>query len=680
MTKPILTTDMDKIILRRDLIEAEDMKQIFRNMRHLLAGNFVGTTRDEKLAEQLIFLLLCKIKDELTRSPDEPVRFQLNFPQNENQYSLLKRISQLFSDLKDQYSSMFDDHDRLMVDEASLSSIVESVEKYSITEASRDAIGDAFEVFLGPSLRGNKGQFFTPKNIVQTMIEILNPTSGERFIDPACGAGGFLIVGLTRQTKINKLGSNFFFGIDKDCFLAKITQLYLAILGLEDNVTFCENSLNSPKSWKTGTFEEIKLNSFDIVCTNPPFGAKIPIKSKKVLQDYHLGHKWKKESETSWKQTEVLLDKQSPQILFIERCLKFLKKGGRLGIILPDGIFGNPSDRYILNYLLQVGKIIAVISCSHLSFLPYTHTKTSLLFMEKTDPPRDYSFFMAIAENVGHDKNGKPLYLMDQKGEIILDDKGDKIINDDFPKIVENFKEFRNGELTDQSRLGFTFKTSQIDNHILIPEYYKPEISQRLEHLEKNSNFLLLRLGDLVKEGTAQIKRGHEIGSKFYGTGKIPFVRTSDIINWEINIDPKKQVSQEVYELYKDKQDIKSGDILLVSDGTFLIGKTAMISEKDTQIIIQSHLKKIRVLKKVFIDEFLLFWSLNTDIVQDQIKAKTFIQSTISTLGNRLMDLKLPIPRDLSQRNIISNEIKNIINEKMALRERIRSTLKILDL
>jgi len=162
-------------------------------------------------------------------------------------------------------------------------------------------------------------------------------------------------------------------------------------------------------------------------------------------------------------------------------------------------------------------------------------------------------------------------------------------------------------------------------------------------------------------------------------TGPIPFVRTSDLINWEINIDPKKQVAREVYELYKDKQDIRAGDILLVNDGTFLIGKTAMITEKDTQILIQSHLKKIRVVKKEFLDENLLLWALNTDIVQDQIRAKTFIQSTISTLGNRLMDLVLPIPREKEKRNAISQEIEEIIQEKMALRERIRRTLEILN-
>ncbi|UCE14637.1 MAG: hypothetical protein JSV04_05505, partial [Candidatus Heimdallarchaeota archaeon] len=312
------------------------------------------------------------------------------------------------------------------------------------------------------------------------------------------------------------------------------------------------------------------------------------------------------------------------------------------------------------------------------TFLQYTHTKTSLIFLEKNKPQGDYSFFMAIAENVGHDKNGKPLYLMDKNGSYLLNDFGERIVNDDFPRIVEKFKEFSTGTLKHQSHLGFSFNSSQIENYILIPEYYNPEIIQRLQILENEENYKLIRIGDLLQEKIIQITRGHEIGSKFYGTGEIPFVRTSDLINWEINIDPKKQVSQEIYEVYKDKQDIQAGDILLVSDGTFLIGKTAMVTEKDTKIIIQSHLKKLRVLKKDLLDEYLLLWALNTDIVQDQIKAKTFIQSTISTLGNRLMDLILPFPKTLEDRKKISQEIEEIIREKMTLKDRIRNMLQIL--
>ncbi|MFX0051780.1 MAG: restriction endonuclease subunit S, partial [Candidatus Hermodarchaeota archaeon] len=344
---------------------------------------------------------------------------------------------------------------------------------------------------------------------------------------------------------------------------------------------------------------------------------------------------------------------------------------------LPDSIYGNPSDRYVIQFLLSQVKLLAIISCSHLTFLPYTHTKTSLLFVEKTKNLEDYPFFMGIAENIGHDKNGKPLYKMDKAGNILRGKDGNKLINDDFPNIIKRYQRFKNGEKLNHSHLGFSIRISQIENHILIPEYYNPDIHNKLTLLKQKGVMLLYKLEDLLQNGDIEITRGHEIGSKFYGTGKIPFVRTSDLINLEINIDPKKQVSQEIYDLYKDKQDIQAGDILFVSDGTFLIGKSAMVTENDTKIIIQSHLKKIRVKNKKIIDEYLLLWSLNTDIVQRQVKAKTFIQATISTIGNRVRELIIPIPSDLDLRRKISLEMKEIIAMKMNLRERIKKTLKL---
>ncbi|MHA2073506.1 MAG: N-6 DNA methylase [Candidatus Hodarchaeales archaeon] len=676
----------DVFIYRKDLIKAKNLKLIFNRIRNYLAGNISGTTRDEVLAEQLIFLMFCKIKDELITKSNEPMIFQVNHP---NSIVLKERIMTLFSILKSENQNIFEEKDEIFIDESTLELIVKDLETLCIIEASRDAIGDVFEIFLGPSLRGNKGQFFTPKNIVKTMIKLLDPKREEKVIDPACGSGGFLIetaMYSNEETNFN-FNSNIqekqLFGIDKDQFLVKLAKIYLLILGAKNNRIFCENSLLPTPKWKLEVSSEIKFANFDIVVTNPPFGVKIPIKSQETLKHYDLGFKWRKmnKRKTKWQKTGVIHEKQPPQILFIERCLDLLKPKGKLGIVLPDGIFGNPSNRYILQFLLERTKIKAIISCSHLSFLPHTHTKTSLLFLEKNIPENDYSFFMAIADNVGHDKNGKILYHIDSKGEYILDARGRKIINDDFPTIIDNYYRYLNNELKDFSHLGFPFQFSQIINSILIPEYYNPDIEKQLNNIIKQGEYQFVSIGKLLNEGIIELTRGHEIGSKFYGTGEIPFIRTSDLINWELDISPKKKISQDIWELYKDKQDIKANDILFVSDGTFLIGKTAMITENDSQIVIQSHLKKIRVIKHDLIDEFLLLWALNTNIVQNQIKAKTFIQviqATISTLGNRIEEIMLPIPVSIEKRQEISKEIKEIISEKEILKQRISKTVNLI--
>lgn len=224
--------------------------------------------------------------------------------------------------------------------------------------------------------------------------------------------------------------------------------------------------------------------------------------------------------------------------------------------------------------------------------------------------------------------------------------------------------------------LGFRVAYSDLNDHIFIPEYYNPEIRKELEVLKNSGKYSLISIGELIDKGVLQIRRGDEIGSQFYGTGEIPFVRTSDIVNWEIKFDPIKAVSEDIYNQYKESQDIQEKDILFVNDGTFLIGRTAMVTKLDVKIIIQSHVRKIRVLDTEFIDPYYLFYLLNSKIVRKQIDSKTFVQATISTIGNRLREIMLPISNDQNEIQKIINEIRDIINERAELRKK---TVKIVE-
>jgi type I restriction enzyme M protein len=493
------------------------------------------------------------------------------------------------------------------------------------------------------------------------MIEMTQPKGGEKILDPACGSGGFLAY--TLRHLLNKNQKDYFLaGIDKDSFLARLAKIYLALIGNNDYHIFCENSLEVPTNWQKETQKTIELDSFDLILTNPPFGAKIPVVGDELLDQFNLGHKWT--NGDKWRITNLLLDKQPPQILFIERCLQLLKDGGRLGIVLPDGIFGNPSDRYIWEYISQNASIIGVVSLSQETFQPSTHTKTSVLFLKKTTQ-RPKNIFMAIANAIGHNKNGKPVYKIKSNGNFLYDQNGQKIIDDDLPIIAKNFQ-----DLKKESHLGFMIGSDTLNDHIFIPEYYNPEIKQELDGLRKSGKYDLRSIGQLVSEKKLQIRRGNEIGSQFYGTGKVPFIRTSDIVNWEIKVDPVKAISEEIYERYKKQQDIQENDILFVNDGTFLIGRTAMITKLDLKCVIQSHVRKIRVLDRNSIDPFYLFYLLNSKIVRKQIDSKTFVQATISTIGSRLNEVVLPIILDRKEQQKMAEKIKNIIQQKCELRQK----------
>jgi type I restriction enzyme M protein len=169
------------------------------------------------------------------------------------------------------------------------------------------------------------------------------------------------------------------------------------------------------------------------------------------------------------------------------------------------------------------------------------------------------------------------------------------------------------------------------------------------------------------------ITTGIEVGKMAYGTGPIPFIRTSDISNWELKADPKQGVSEELYDSLKDKLDVKAGDILMVRDGTYLIGISAIVTESDTRILFQSHIYKIRVLKSEEIDTWLLFACLNSPIVKRQVRAKQFTQDIIDTLGNRILEIVLPIPKDKEKQREVAKATRETVEARVTLRDKAKS-------
>ena len=431
---------------RKDLTKPKNLKIVFKDMRNHLAGNITGITRDEEIAKQIINILFCKIYDEINTGKEEEVEFRAGI--GEEAKEIKKRIIDLFENkVMKEYDDVFDKSDDITLDEDALTYVVGELQNFAITEASRDAIGDAFEVFIGPALRGSEGQFFTPRNVIKMVVNILDPEPNELIIDPACGSGGFLIIALEHiwkkleseakkkgwsetilENKKRDVASRFFRGIDKDSFLAKVTKSYMAIVGDGRGGVFCENTLKPSSEWNNKTQEKIQLKNFNILMTNPPFGAKIPIKGEHMLSQYDLGHRWKFDKNAKkWEKTEKLQDSQPPQILFIERCLQLLKEGGRMGIVLPDGILGNITDGYIRQFVLKNAKILGVIDCPPETFQPSTSTKTSILILQKqrNANEEEYPVFMAVAKKCGHDRRGK------------------EITEDDFLKVAEEFRKFK---------------------------------------------------------------------------------------------------------------------------------------------------------------------------------------------------------------------------------------------
>lgn len=660
---------------RGDLKKTHNLKSVFGSIRNYLAANNTGITLDNEFVVQIINIIFCKIYDERFTRTNDIVSFRAGIEEPSKDIS--SRIRKLFDAVKNKYPDVFNKTDNISLADSSIAYIVGELQQYCLIESERDVIADAFEVFISPSLRGGQGQFFTPRNVVKLLVSLVNPTRNDKLIDPACGSGGFLIESLRYVwAQVKREGEELgwpereiiadqqevaiknFRGIDKENFLSKTTKAYMAILGDGRGGIFCENSLEMPSRWGRNTQNSIQLGAFDVVLTNPPYGSKLKIDDRTILSHYDLGFQWKAK-DGIYSKTTKQLDFQTPQVLFIERCLDLLKPGGRLGIVAPESMFCNPSHKYIMNYVESKAQIEAVISMPENLFQPHTHAKTCVVLMRKLfdgeEISPDKEIFMAVAKWCGHDSRGLAVPF------------------DDVPAIQERFEKFKAGETLEYDHLGFAIKQSQIIDSIYLPIYYNPEIRESLNSLK--DRYDLVTVAELAERGLVSLSTGDEVGKLAYGTGSIPFIRTSDIANWEIKLDPKQGLSEEIYESLRTKQDVQAYDILMVKDGTYLVGTCAMITEDETKIVYQSHLWKIRSLDHEKLNPYLLLALLSAPIVKQQIRAKQFTQDIIDTIGKRVYELVLPFPKDKEQEAAIIAKVQEVFAKRTEAKNLMRNVL-----
>ncbi len=220
-----------------------------------------------------------------------------------------------------------------------------------------------------------------------------------------------------------------------------------------------------------------------------------------------------------------------------------------------------------------------------------------------------------------------------------------------------------------QARLGFRIRASDIRNDILVPGYYDPEIDAELQRL--NLTHELVSIGSLIDRGLLNLRQGKYISKMQYGTGTIPYIRTSDLSNGEVRASPKHGISEAVWEEMRTKQDVQPGDVLLVHEGTYLIGVSALVTQFDLPMLFQHHLAKLRVADEAPLTGPLLAALLGAPIVQRQIRSKQFTADVIDSIVGRLREVVLPLPRDLKLREELAERCSRVYGRRAELRSRL---------
>jgi type I restriction enzyme M protein len=615
-----------------------------QNIRNFLAGRFIGATRDRALMEEMFKCAFAKhwLKKEpgLAKGAD-----------------ISRSYRNAFVQVKESINGLFQPEAEIELDPAALHFIDQQLEAIDFEHARADVFGEIYETFAGAGDKANEGQFFTPAVAVDLLVDFVRPKPGSIVCDPAGGAGGFMIATARHWDALGTPPAAIakgLFAVEKDAYLARIMRGRLALFLDTTPRVVCGDSL----AGVTNDSNEFSFPECDVVLTNPPFGSKIVAANYQTLSKYDLAKKWVRTEEGGFS-TAGGLNSPSPQILFLELCLRVLKPGGILGAILPESLVSSKSYHYVVHYLRERADVLAVVGMPEALFKTSgksgTHTKTvALVAQRKPHPSRTKAVFFAEAKWCGHDSRARKVPL------------------NDIPVIREHYEEFRSGRPCQHGPRGVSVPADRVGIN-LAPRAF--EFNAQVEAEQIKTTHEVVRIRDLVQKGVITVSTGDEVGKLAYGTGDIPFIRTSDISTWEIKVDPKHKVSQQIFEKYRQSQDVRPRDILLVRDGTYLIGTCAIVSEQDIPMLYQSHIYKIRVVDVKKLDPYLFLAAISSPFVQRQIKSFCVSQDIIDSLGDKLYEIQIAVPKSKKRRDEIAHIVEEVITTRVQAREKAREAV-----
>ena len=569
--------------------------------------------------EEVFKLIYIKLYDE-KMSAINKTRFLEFRNYGETDAELKDTIQNIFDKAKTKWAGVFVKEDKIKLTPSHLAICISSLQNVKLFNSNLEVIDEAFEYLMSKSQKGEKGQYFTPRYVIDMCVKMLNPKENEFMIDTAAGSCGFPVHTIFHVWK-NFGNSELFTAEDKPPQFAEYVQEKIFAIDFDEKAVRVARTLNliagdgktnvlwlntldyerwdeylNDEDWQDIYFEGwLKLRkllqdrksnrdfNFDIVMANPPFAGDI--KESRVLHKYDLARKPNGTYQT----------KMSRDVLFIERNLQFLKPGGRMAIVLPQGRFNNSSDKYIRDFIAERCRILAVVGLHGNVFKPHTGTKTSVLFVQKWDDtlcPRqdDYKIFFATMQKPSKDNSGEKIYVATAEG-LLRDKHNHLIVDHDLfnhdaltqDGIAEAFIEFAKKE-----RLSFFDSSSfneQLYNRLLegleCTEILLSEIDlgDRFDSDYFTKNYLQIskilsrtntkKLGELV---TTVASAFYPAATDLYSSGDVAFVRCVDCINYPIITYEQNERFEKIPQWFIDENDgvstIKTEEIVITKVGS----------------------------------------------------------------------------------------------------------------
>lgn len=476
---------IDDLIRKDKLVnERKSLKDLILEMEDEVLAN-AGVD----VFEELFKLIFTKLYDEMESGRNKK-RYLVFRNSGDTESELKNKIQDLFEKAREKWEGVFSEDSKIQLTPSHLSVCVSSLQDVKLFNSNLDVVDEAFEYLINKSSKGEKGQYFTPRYVIDMCVKMLNPTADETIIDTAAGSCGFpvhtifhvweqilkaqglekshLFTSEEKPAECTDYVTKKVFAIDFDERAVRVARTLNLIAGDGQTNVLHLNTLDWER-WDEKTKDENWLDTygngwkglrklrkqkdsnrdfgFDILMANPPFAGDI--KESRILAKYELGKKPNGKAQT----------KVGRDILFIERNLDFLKDGGRMAIVLPQGRFNNSSDKAIREFIAERCRILAVVGLHGNVFKPHTSTKTSVLFVQKWHDElcpkvEDYPIFFATMQEPSKDNSGDKIFVRNEDGSPVLDSHGHLIVKHDLfnhdgktqDGIAEAFLEFAKKE------------------------------------------------------------------------------------------------------------------------------------------------------------------------------------------------------------------------------------------
>lgn len=624
--------DNDPIPEKLNLPRPHNVRFLLSSCHNKLYGRGMEN-EDFDLAMDMVRILLAKIQDET--SPGKLPRFWITneeFQTAEGRKAVATTVQKLFREYADLYPDVFDPYEKIQVGDDCIAEAVGVLQKWSLAARNDDAddwdlMGETYEQFTHINLKRQQGQFFTNRLVINMMVQMLDPEVGEHALDPAGGSGGFAtgIFRYLRRKVIESTPNNSpardrqiatikesVYLVEIAARLVKIAKCAMLLTGDGQSGMTRGNSLDSYNNmdpWIVSRCCRGKANAPSVIATNPPFsGQKVDsqISDKTILKSFAFGHTTQKTEDGGFlfnTSDRDILPRQAPEILFLERCLDWLKPGGRMGIVLPKGFLDNVTYEAYRYWLLERYELNGVITLHKDTFQPDTGVRTCVLLISKPkegeQPRTDYPIFMAQSQRIGQDSKGNSVFVLDGNGN------STGVLSHDLDDIAHAYDTFKAGGEVQTSEYIFTINRADIKDHLNInPQHYSPKLNLAIEKVlefDSKDGWAVTTVGQLeagirIYIGPRWNSSNIKIDNPSTTKNLVPYLTANGAlelrrftIKWfDISKASNKQKE------YMKMLEVQEGDILITRSGT--IGKvTYATKDLAENYLVSDDLVRIRV-------------------------------------------------------------------------------------